>query len=280
MNWLVALVAKAADIAELESVLYAIERGADNAEGLPIPRFVLQTFDLLPALVCDLAIPNYIESFLSGSRIAAGKTELHQPSLDTFCHLWNKLLAGERPSRITRHAPRCPSVLEPACGSANDYRFLDLCGLAPLCDYSGFDLCPVNVENAHALFPNARFDQGNVFEIRAADKSYDLCFTHDLFEHLSLPGMAAAVSEICRVTRLGICCGFFNMDEIPEQQEQPVEDYHWNTLSMARMKEAFAARGFAARVLHIGTFLRQRIGCDYTHNPNAYTFILLPSSPA
>jgi len=29
-------------------------------------------------------------------------------------------------------------------------------------------------------------------------------------------------------------------------------------------------------VVHIGTFLRQQIGCEQTHNPNAYTFLLHP----
>ena len=50
----------------------------------------------------------------------------------------------------------------------------------------------------------------------------------------------------------------------------------WSLLSMARMKELFAECGFAARVVHIGAFLRQQIGCEQTHNQNAYTFLLRP----
>jgi hypothetical protein len=64
------------------------------------------------------------------------------------------------------------------------------------------------------------------------------------------------------------------MDEIPEHVQRPVDDYHWNLLSMERMKEAFARHGFAAQALHIGSFLRQTTGCDQMHNPDAYTFIL------
>jgi hypothetical protein len=56
-----------------------------------------------------------------------------------------------------------------------------------------------------------------------------------------------------------------------------VDEYHWNQLSMVRMKELFAAGGFVAQVLHIGTFLRQQVGCEQTHNPNAYTFLLRPN---
>src|SRR5207253_877029 len=80
--------------------------------------------------------------------------------------------------------------------------------------------------------------------------------------HLSLEGLRAAVEEICRVTREGICIGFFNMDEIPEHRQRPVEEYHWNTLSVSRMKELFAGYGFGAHVLHVGSFMRQRIGCE------------------
>jgi hypothetical protein len=116
-----------------------------------------------------------------------------------------------------------------------------------------------------------------VFEIAAPDKAYDLCIVHDLFEHLSLEGMQIAVKEVCRVTRQGLCVGFFNMDEIRDHQVHPVDEYHWNVLSMGRMKEVFAASGFAAQVVHIGTFLRQQVGCERTHNPNAYTFLLRPA---
>jgi SAM-dependent methyltransferase len=170
-------------------------------------------------------------------------------------------------------------VLEPACGSANDYRFLHACGIARLVDYTGFDLYPTNIENARALYPGVRFEVGNAFQIAASDKSFALCFLHDLFEHLSVEGIQAAVREVCRVTREGICVGFFNLDEIREHVVQPVDDYHWNTLSMARMRELFAGHGFAAQVIHIGTFLRSQVGCEETHNPNAYTFWLEPRRP-
>jgi SAM-dependent methyltransferase len=270
MNWLLDIAGQATDDAELENILHALTQGADNAEGLAIPRFVLQTFTSLPAAVHAVTISNYVESFLSGTKFTDGKPQFYQPSLDTFSNLWRQSLD---PQFINLQSL---SVLEPACGSANDYRFLERFGISRLLDYSGFDLCPANIENARALFPNARFEVGNVFEIPAADKSFDLCFTHDLFEHLSLAGLEVAIREICRVTRRGICIGFFNMDEIPEHREQPVEEYHWNKLSMASIKEAFAPQGFTAQVRHIATFLRQRIGCDQTHNPNAYNLILLP----
>src|SRR6266702_7644186 len=41
-------------------------------------------------------------------------------------------------SECARPALPSLSVLEPACGSANDYRFLHACGIAQLVDYAGF----------------------------------------------------------------------------------------------------------------------------------------------
>jgi SAM-dependent methyltransferase len=164
--------------------------------------------------------------------------------------------------------------LEPACGSANDYRFLHHYGLARLVCYCGFDLCEKNIDNARELFPETCFQTGNVFEISAPSKSFDFCVVHDLFEHLSLGGLEQAVREICRVTRLGMCLGFFQMDEIPEHIVRPHEDYFWNLLSLSRMKSLFTSHGFASQAIHVGSFLSHHTGSQNTHNPNAYTLIL------
>jgi ubiquinone/menaquinone biosynthesis C-methylase UbiE len=165
-------------------------------------------------------------------------------------------------------------VFEPACGSGNDYRFLRSFGIARFLDYTGLDLCAKNVENARALFPQARFEEGNVFEINAQDNAFDLLSVHDLFEHLSIEGLHAAVKELCRVARRAICANFFQMDEIPDHVVRPTDEYHWNLLSMDQIKKLFATHGFSGQIIQIKSFLRQEFGCDYTHNLNAYTFIL------
>ncbi len=113
-----------------------------------------QTFAALPAIAGRLTVPNYVESFLAGTELAGGQARPHEPSLNTFRDLWNQALAQEAFMRHTSPVgPPSLSVLEPACGSANDYRFLDAYGLARLVDYTGFDLCAKNIENARALFP-------------------------------------------------------------------------------------------------------------------------------
>ncbi len=272
MNWLRRFAEEKRSPEEYELVLHGLRAGSDNVEGIEIPQCVLETFSTLPANAAGIVVPNYIEGFLSeagamsGDQVAGSET-----SLNTFAVAWSRALA---PLVNSGEIPRM-TVLEPACGSANDYRFLHAYVIAPLIEYTGFDLSEVNVQNARRLFPGVRFDRGNVFEIGAPDKSYEVCFVHDLFEHLSIQGLAAAVKEVCRVTRRGICAGFFNMDEIREHVIRPVEEYYWNTLSMARTRELFAGQGFEGTVLHVATFLRQQVGCEETHNPKAYTFLSL-----
>ncbi len=266
MNWLLRLAKESGGIDEFPAVLHALKRGADNAEGIEIPRFVVKMFAALPATANGLSVPNYLETFLATGSLGNSQAQESAPGLETFQKLWQEALRDETPEKI--------SVLEPACGSANDYRFLEAYGLARFIDYCGFDLCEKNVANARAQFPQARFAVGNVFEIDASEQAYDFCFVHDLFEHLSPVGMAAAVKEICRVTRQGICAGFFSMDEIPETLIRPVGEYHWNTLSMEQTQALFIRHAFAAQVFHIGSFLKRRFGCDQTHNENAYTFVL------
>ena len=193
----------------------------------------------------------------------------HEESLNTFQNIWHQLLANE-----SLPQGQTVRVFEPACGSANDYRFLHSFGMTRFFSYTGIDLCPRNIENAQCLFPRIRFQFGNVFEINAADDFFDVAFVHDLFEHLSIVGLETAIKELCRVTRCAICANFFQMDEIPDHVVRPTDEYYWNLLSMDQVKKLFATHGFSSQTIQIKSFLRQEFGCDYTHNPNAYTFIL------
>ena len=291
MDWLSAVVGQAAEPELPATVLHALRNHSDNAEGVEIPHYVLQTFRSLPAEVDGCAIPNYIEKWLHAAQRSTEQSEWRESDLNTFGRLWNDQLAAHLPDGKTLPGsdqtrgpfpahpgedPALPllSLIEPACGSANDYRFLHCYGLARRLAYTGFDLSGTNIENARALFPSVSFECGNVFEISAPPKAFDLCVVHDLFEHLSLSGLEQAVREVCRVTRRGICIGFFQMDEVPEHIVRPRDDYYWNLLSLARMRELFAGQGFLGQAIHIGSFLSHHTGCQQTHNPNAYTFVL------
>ena len=270
MNWLTECARTEGDTEALAAVRHALEQDSDNAEGILVPTFLRRIFRQLPGDVCGLPVPNYITEFLEHTAFVSGKPILPYAGIDTFARLWQKALARE---------PAKPSatrlkVLEPACGSANDFRALHAFGIAERIDYTGFDLCETNIANARRLFPETRFQVGNIFEIPAPDREFDLCFMQDIFEHLSLAGLERALEEVCRVTRLGLCVGFFNLDDIPAHIERPYEEYHWNTLSVEQIRKAFLKRGFACRIRNVGAFLQEELGCEQTHNPNACTFLL------
>jgi hypothetical protein len=97
---------------------------------------------------------------------------------------------------------------------------------------------------------------------------------------LSPEGLQKAVVELCRVTRQGLCVNFFQMHDRAEHLIRPVDEYHWNTLSLDRMREMFFDRGFTGQVFHIGQFLMEKVGVEATHNENACTFLLQPRRTA
>jgi SAM-dependent methyltransferase len=259
MNWLLDLLKRDLRIWQLQGVLDALISGEDQAEGTTIPEYVSKTF-------ATLAMPNYMCALFNWAPSETEDGSIPDYLMVTFQTIWREVLDGEQPERI--------SVVEPACGSANDYRFIEGYGIGGLIDYLGFDLCEKNIRNAKALFPEACFKVGNVFEIEATDKAFDFCFVHDLFEHLSLYAMETAISEVCRVTRKGICVGFFNMHEGSEHIVTPVEDYHWNKLSAPRTKEMFEQYVSSVEVVGIDEFLKSRFRCGDTHNKGAYTFVV------
>ena len=258
VNWLLGLLKKSTKPVRLHTLLDALLEREDEAEGIEIPPYVSKTFDLL-------LVPNYMCDLFSWVPLETAEVPIPKYLISTFQMIWREVLADEERQDI--------SVLEPACGSANDYRFIDAFGIARLLNYAGFDLCEKNIYNSRQMFPNARFEVGNVLEIDDEDDTFDFCFVHDLFEHLSVEAMEAAIAEVCGITRKEICAGFFNMHDGPRHIIQTVRDYHWNKLSLAESKAVFEQYASSVQVIHVDTYLRSKFRCHDTHNKWAYTLI-------
>jgi SAM-dependent methyltransferase len=266
LNWLRKLFRDYPTPEDSQALLHALSKHSDNADGMEVPYFLSQIYRQLPASLNGVLVTNYIHEALQHASSAGGKAGVTEVCKEQFQKVWRQKL-----SRCRRKGLR---VLEPACGSANDYRFIDAFGLGRLIHYSGFDLCDANIANARQMFPQVDFRVGNVLEIEAPDKSFDLCIVHDLFEHLSIQAMERAIAEICRVTKGAICASFFNMAETEEHLVQPTETYHWNRLSMESTKVLFLRHCKEVQVLHIGTYLRAGFPEVSSHNENAYTFLV------
>ena len=258
MNWLLTLLKKNVRTGQLQAILYSLIEKQKDAEGIEIPSYVSETFS-------RLAMPNYICGALNLPASDSADGIIPEYLVSTFSRVWKEMLVCEEHKKI--------SVLEPACGSANDYRFIHAFGISRFLDYTGFDLSEKNVRNAKTMFPDVNFKVGNAIEIQGEDKEFDYCFVHDLFEHLSIDAMERSISEICRVTKKGICAGFFNMHDGCEHIVREVNSYHWNKLSRDRIRELFK-RGFHnVELIHIDKFLSTQYDFSDTHNKNAYTII-------
>jgi SAM-dependent methyltransferase len=183
-----------------------------------------------------------------------------------YADAWTKALeGGPEASRI--------SVIEAACGSANDYRFFDSYGLAERVDYTGIDLTEANIENCHRMFPFVDFRVGDVQNLEVADNSYDWAVVHDLLEHMSPSAFNRAIDELCRVTRRGVIISFFLMRDTPEHSIRPRRYYHVNELSRARIEERFARSCSEFEWVEIRPMLAERYGFGDFNNPRAWTMI-------
>lgn len=261
MNWMLQRFEHPMIDEDIESLRLGLRRPMAVVEGVTLPHFLHHLYMRLPETVAGLHVPNYLDDLLTPDLLAMTPVRLPDHVLNTFARLWHQGLQG-------LEAPRL-SVLEPACGSANDYRFFAPFGLARFLDYAGFDLCEKNVRNARALCPEADFQVGNVLHIERADQSVDVLLAHDVFEHLSPLALDQSLAEVLRVTRRAMCLGFFQMHEEPEHLIRPVEEYHWNRLSLPRLREKFEAAGFAVQAIHLDTFLMRQFAGEPTHNPHA-----------
>lgn len=178
---------------------------------------------------------------------------------------WRETLADEQAEPI--------SILEMACGSANDYRaFVDY-GLARFIDYTGIDITARNIGNARRRFPGVAFEVGDAAALRFADRSFDWVLESDMMEHLSIADMERAVGEAKRLARRGLVLNRFRMSEEPEHLVNEKRTYFWNTLSRPRFEALLRPEYTLSSVIPIGRFLEERYGFTGYYAPMAYTFI-------
>lgn len=245
------------------SILDALIDGREACGDVKIPYYLRHCFELISCEKQEL--PDYISSALIDP-ILDENGWLPASALSTFESIWHSVLCHRQADSI--------SVLEPACGSANDYRYLHSFGMSKFLEYTGFDICDKNIANARHRFPNVHFEVGNVLDIPVESNSYDFLFVHDLFEHLSPKALDIALTEICRVTRKQACLSFFNMADICKHVIKPIELYHWNILSLSKVKEFLTNLARDIDVVHIDSFLKSTYGCKDYYNKEAYILIV------
>ncbi len=228
------------------------------------PQVISETYQWLQSDQCPM--PDYMSAALERGNPDKPEQLLSEAALNTFSDIWHMTLCG-------RHAEKV-SVLEPACGSANDYRFIEKSGLAEFITYTGLDISSKNIANAKMRYPDVDFRVGSVLDTGFEDESFDFVFVHDLFEHLSPDALNVALAEVIRVTRSQAWLHFFNVNVCKNHVVRPVERYHWNTLSIDRLLHSLTELGGNIETLSIPSFLKNKFGCWTYHNPDAVTLLV------
>jgi ubiquinone/menaquinone biosynthesis C-methylase UbiE len=209
-----------------------------------------------------------VEVKIAGPDAIANSTRVSEVIADRapiFGERWRAALDG-------REAPRL-SVLEFACGSANDYRAFADYGIAQFLDYTGIDLNDTNIANAKRMFPDVNFRVDSILSLPEADHSIDYVIGFDILEHLSLLAKRTAMDAAVRICRRGVYFAMFRMDEIPEDIDNPVRKYHVNTLSAPRMREYMNERFESAQFVYIPEFLKTTVGAVHSYNSRAFSVI-------
>jgi ubiquinone/menaquinone biosynthesis C-methylase UbiE len=193
------------------------------------------------------------------SEAVAGKDEV-------FTDRWREALRDVPAGQI--------SVIEFACGSADDYRAFADSGLGRPLAYTGIDVNEHNVENARRRHPDAHFEVGDILALPYEDRSFDDVIAADIFEHLPPDGFRRALDEACRLSRRGLVFTFFNMDDVPEHDIRPLKAYHRNLMSRRQIEEHIRALGFGEILsIPVAPWLAERYGDAHSYNPFAWTMI-------
>lgn len=207
-----------------------------------------------------------IKMTISGPDALANKALVCEVIADRapiFGERWRTALSGRTAQPL--------SVLEFACGSANDYRAFADYGIAPFLNYTGIDLNETNIANAKRRFPDVDFRVDSILSLPEADHSIDYVIGFDILEHLSSTAKRTAMDAAVRICRRGVHFAFFRMAEIPDDIVRPVRDYHSNTLSAPRMREYMGKHFDSTQLVKVPRLLKRDYGADHTYNRKAYS---------
>jgi hypothetical protein len=236
-----------------------------RSQNAHVPAFVSETWAWLVSDDCP--IPNYITQALFERNPDSPQQALSERALDSFGQLWHMELSSKaQPTRM--------SVLEPACGSANDYTIIDAYGLAPYLHYTGFDISYKNIGNARQRFPNIPFLNRSIYDPHLPNEGADYLFVHDLFEHLSPQGLGLALAQVMQLTHKQAWLHFFNLTDIKEHSFKQVGTYYWNTLSLGQIKETLAHQASQIEIISIPTLLQDKFSWTQYHNQEAVTLLV------
>ena len=161
----------------------------------------------------------------------------------------------------------------PACGSANDFRYLESFGFTRFVRYTGLDLASKNIENTRRRFPQEDFRVGDLLENGFEDNAFDFSFVHDLFEQLSVGAVERALREMLRVTQREVWFHFFNARDLTSHQVRPDGPYHCNGLSVRELGRVIEQSASHVEVIRMADLAKAKFGSGRYYNRAACTIM-------
>lgn len=260
MTW---LLRKLCDGVSRQDLMDAVINGNEKV----VPQFVLKAYK--EGLRQDCIVADYFADLQISFVDDLKDVVLSESSLNTFFSLWEFALSERSCQPV--------SIIEAACGSANDFRFISRYGFAKHLRYSGFDIAGKNITNAKCRYPEEDFFVASIMDSGVGDESYDYMFVHDLFEHLSIEAMEKALEEVVRIIRKEAWLHFFNATDIDDHKVNQTSGYHWNTLSVDRVVRSLEKMNVSVDVISIPQMLEGKFGYQDYHNRQAVTMIVSKS---
>lgn len=258
MTWLLQKLKAGSDRVQL---LEELDGSRSNGR---LPEFMWESFHRLQ--VKDCPIPDYISEALIHANSDQPNWYLFEPVLDIFRSIWS--------SQLAELDAKCVDVLEPACGSGNDYKAIRDFGLGVFISYSGFDISWKNISNACRRFPGIRFFEASILNSGLADESFDYIFVHDVLGHLSPKGLAVAIAEISRIVRKEAWLHCYNVADIDQHEVRPRESYFRNRLSISQIVRSFEQQGASVEFIDISDLLNRKFSYIPPYTATSGSFIV------
>lgn len=179
--------------------------------------------------------------------------------------LWQHDVGADHPSRkaaqegIRKHFKGAKTLLEVPCASGAEYE-----ALAKSWVLTCMDRTTVMLSALKSRYPEAQLLQGDIREIPAKDKTFDVVYARAIFEHLpSMEDVALAMKECVRVSKMGAVFSFF----IPPKGEQRIDwngVYFNNAYNISDVEAAISAAGAKS-------FVKEDVSVDGTSFVDAAT---------
>src|SRR3989338_593974 len=143
------------------------------------------------------------------------------------------------------------TILDAGCGVGYYFNSFSKSGLYYFIDYTGIDIVEKNITESQRLYPDARFEHGNILKLPFPSANFDVVLASLVLEYIPLKNLITAFEELLRVARKTLVINFLLEKDIPNHIETQISGYCRNTLSRDKLKKFFLTRNCAVSITDV-----------------------------